>query len=330
MDSNEIKRRFLNFFVERGHRMVESSSLIPDDATLLLTTAGMVQFKPYFLGELSSDFTRATSAQKCVRTTDIDNVGHTARHLTFFEMLGNFSFGDYYKSDAARFAYDFLVGELGLPLDRLYFTIYEEDDEALAVWRDEVGVPEARIVRLGENDNFWAMGDTGPCGPCSEIIYDQGPEAGCGRPECAPGCDCDRYLELWNLVFMQFDRDERGGLTPLPKKNIDTGMGLERVAAVLQGVTNNFETDLLRSLMDRMAGLAGVRYGEDEGHDTSLRIVADHARAMTFLISDGVPALQRGTGIHPAPHHPPGRTPRAQPGGRRRSSCPRWWKAWWS
>jgi alanyl-tRNA synthetase len=288
LESNEIKRRFLDFFIERGHRMVESSSLIPDDPTLLLTTAGMVQFKPYFLGELSSDFSRATSAQKCVRTTDIDNVGHTARHLTFFEMLGNFSFGDYYKSDAARFAYDFLVSELGLPLDRLYFTIYEEDDEALAVWRDEVGVPEARIVRLGKDDNFWDMGETGPCGPCSEILYDQGPEAGCGRPECAPGCDCDRYLELWNLVFMQFDRDEQGSLNPLPKKNIDTGMGLERVASVLQGVTNNFETDLLRSLMDRMAGLAGVRYGEDAGHDTSLRIVADHARAMTFLISDGV------------------------------------------
>ncbi len=288
MKSDDIKRRFLEFFAERGCRVVESSSLIPDDPTLLLTTAGMVQFKPYFLGELTPEFTRATSAQKCVRTTDIDRVGHTARHLTFFEMLGNFSFGDYYKSEAARFAYDFLVGELGLPLERLYFTVYEEDDEALAIWRDEVGVPADRVVKLGKEDNFWDMGETGPCGPCSEILYDQGPEAGCGRPECAPGCDCDRYLELWNLVFMQYDRDQQGGLTPLPRKNIDTGMGLERVASVLQGVPNNFETDQLRSLMDRMAGLAGTAYGRDATTDTSLRIVADHARAMTFLISDGV------------------------------------------
>ncbi len=288
MESSEIKRRFLEFFAARGHRVVESSSLVPEDPTLLLTTAGMVQFKPYFLGELAPGFTRATSVQKCVRTTDIDNVGHTARHLTFFEMLGNFSFGDYYKSDAARFAYDFLVTELGIPLERLYFTIYEEDDEALAVWRDEVGIPEERIVRLGAEDNFWDMGVTGPCGPCSEIIYDQGPEFGCGRPGCAVGCDCDRYLELWNLVFMQFERGADGELTPLPKKNIDTGMGLERLASVLQGAASNFDTDLLRSLMERMAGLAGVACGEDERQEASLRIVADHARAMTFLISDGV------------------------------------------
>jgi len=288
LKSDEIKSRFLRFFAQRGHRVVESSSLIPDDPTLLLTTAGMVQFKPFFLGELVPAYTRATSAQKCLRTTDIDKVGLTARHLTFFEMLGNFSFGDYYKSEAARFAYDFLVGEMGLPLDRLYFTIYEEDDEAFAVWNGEVGIPAERIVRLGAEDNFWDMGVIGPCGPCSEIIYDQGPQFGCGRPGCAVGCDCDRYLELWNLVFMQYNRDADGSLTPLPKKNIDTGMGLERLASVLQGAATNFETDLLRSLIDRMAGLAGTRYGEGGEGDVSLRIVADHSRAAAFLIGDGV------------------------------------------
>jgi alanyl-tRNA synthetase len=288
LTGEEIKRLFLEFFRERGHRVVESSSLIPDDPTLLLTNAGMVQFKPYFLGELQPEYTRATSAQKCVRTTDIDKVGYTARHLTFFEMLGNFSFGDYYKREAAQWAWDFLVGVLGLPLERLYFTIYEEDDEAYDVWRDVVGVPEERIVRLGEKDNFWDMGVTGPCGPCSEIIYDQGPEMGCREPDCRVGCDCDRYLELWNLVFMQFHRDEQGKLYPLPKKNIDTGMGLERVTAVLQGVGNNFECDLVRPLIERMVDIAGVKYGADPHSDTSLKVIADHSRAMTFLISDGV------------------------------------------
>ncbi len=286
--SEEIKRRFLEFFAGRGHRVVESSSLIPDDPTLLLTTAGMVQFKPYFLGEIAPEYTRATSAQKCLRTTDIDRVGYTARHLTFFEMLGNFSFGDYYKSEAARFAWDFLLGEMGLPLDRLYFTIYEEDEEAWRVWTEEVGVPEERVVRLGKEDNFWDMGVTGPCGPCSEIIYDQGPQFGCGRPECAVGCDCDRFLELWNLVFMQFNRDADGGLSPLPKKNIDTGMGLERLASVMQGVPTNFHTDLLLSLIQHMAGLAGVSFGASEKTDVSLRVVADHSRAASFLINDGV------------------------------------------
>ena len=288
MKSVEIKRRFLNFFAERGHRVVESSSLIPDDPTLLLTTAGMVQFKPYFLGEVTPEYTRATSAQKCLRTTDIDKVGYTARHLTFFEMLGNFSFGDYYKSEAARFAWDFLLGEMGLPLERLYFTIYEEDDEAWRVWTEEVGVPAERVVRLGEEDNFWDMGVTGPCGPCSEIIYDQGPGFGCGRPDCGVGCDCDRYLELWNLVFMQYNRGADGSLTPLPRKNIDTGMGLERLASVMQGVPTNFHTDLLLSLIERMADLAGTTFGAGEESDVSLRVVADHSRAATFLICDGV------------------------------------------
>ncbi len=288
MRSKEIKEKFLSFFQERGHRLVESSSLIPDDPTLLLTNAGMVQFKPYFLGELQPDFTRATSSQKCVRTTDIDKVGHTARHLTFFEMLGNFSFGDYYKEEAALWAWEFLVETLGLPLEHLYFSIYEEDEEAFQVWRDRVGVPEERIVRLGMEDNFWDMGVTGPCGPCSEIIYDQGPEYGCGREECQIGCDCDRYLELWNLVFMQYHRDEKGELHPLPKKNIDTGMGLERLAAVLQGCPSNFETDLIKPLIEGMEELAGIPYGHSDKRDTSLKIIADHSRAMAFLINDGI------------------------------------------
>ncbi len=288
MKSREIREKFLDFFKARGHRLVESSSLIPDDPTLLLTNAGMVQFKPYFLGELQPEFTRATSSQKCVRTTDIDKVGHTARHLTFFEMLGNFSFGDYYKEEAALWAWEFLMETMVLPLERLYFSIYEEDEEAFRVWRDKVGVPEERIVRLGMEDNFWDMGVTGPCGPCSEIIYDQGPEYGCGREDCRVGCDCDRFLELWNLVFMQYHRDEKGELHPLPKKNIDTGMGLERLAAVLQGCPSNFETDLIKPLIEAMAGLAGITYGSDAEGDTSLKIIADHSRAMAFLINDGV------------------------------------------
>ncbi len=288
MKSEEIKALFLEFFSSRGHRVVKSASLIPDDPTLLLTGAGMVPFKPYFLGEAKAEFTRATSVQKCVRTTDIERVGRTARHLTFFEMLGNFSFGDYYKRDAIPWAWEFLTVNLGLNPERLWCSVYEDDDEAYDIWKDEVGIHPDRLVRLGEADNFWDMGVTGPCGPCSEILYDQGPEFGCERPDCGIGCDCDRYLELWNLVFMQYDRDVEGKLHPLPKKNIDTGLGLERVASVLQGVKNNYETDNLRSIIDRMAEIAGTRYGEDDRTDVSLKIVSDHSRAMTFMINDGV------------------------------------------
>ncbi len=284
--SEEIRKRFLEFFQAREHRVVKSSSLVPDDPTLLLTNAGMVQFKPYFLGVARPEFTRATSCQKCVRTTDIEKVGHTARHLTFFEMLGNFSFGDYYKEQAIPWAWEFLTAEMGLDAGRMYCSVYEEDDEAYDIWRDVVGVPPERLVRLGEKDNFWDMGTTGPCGPCSEVLYDQGEEFGCGQPDCRPGCDCDRYLELWNLVFMQFDRDAEGHLHPLPAKNIDTGLGLERLASVLQGVTNNFETDTLAAVLEAAADFSGVAYG-GEG-DVSLKIVADHSRAMTFLVSDGV------------------------------------------
>ncbi|MGQ9537297.1 MAG: alanine--tRNA ligase [Actinomycetota bacterium] len=288
MKSAEIRNRFLEFFQERGHRVVKSSSLIPDDPTLLITNAGMVQFKPYFLGLEKPPFTRATTCQKCVRTTDIEKVGHTARHLTFFEMLGNFSFGDYYKREAIPWAWEFLVEVMGLDPGRMYCSVFREDDEAYEIWRDEVGIPEERLVRLGEEDNFWDMGTTGPCGPCSEIIYDQGEEFGCGKPDCRVGCDCDRYLELWNLVFMQYERDEKGELHPLPSKNIDTGLGLERLASVLQGVPNNFETDTLAAVLQAVSSLSGVRYGAGESSDVSLKIVADHSRAFTFMVGDGI------------------------------------------
>ncbi|RME57021.1 MAG: alanine--tRNA ligase [Deltaproteobacteria bacterium] len=294
--SSEIRRIFLEFFAERGHRIVPSSSLVPaDDPTLLFTNAGMVQFKRTFLGEEQRDYTRAASAQKCVRAggkhNDLENVGRTARHHTFFEMLGNFSFGDYFKAEAIAFAWELLTGVFGLPKEQLWVTVFEEDDEAERLWRQETDVAPERIVRMGEKDNFWSMGETGPCGPCSEILIDQGP--------AFPGTlydDGDRYLELWNLVFMQFNRDEAGNLTPLPRPSIDTGMGLERISAVLQGVESNYETDLLRPIIDHTAQLAGVRYGEDEAADFSMRVIADHARAMTFLIGDGVLPSNVGRG----------------------------------
>ncbi len=288
MKSEEIRARFLEFFQAREHRLVKSSSLIPDDPTLLVTNAGMVQFKPYFLGSERPEFTRATTCQKCVRTTDVERVGHTARHLTFFEMLGNFSFGDYYKREAISWGWEFLTTVMGLEPGRLYCSVFEQDDEAYDIWKNEVGIPEERLVRLGAEDNFWVMGATGPCGPCSEILYDQGEGYGCKRPSCRVGCDCDRYLELWNLVFMQYNRDESGELTPLPSKNIDTGLGLERLASVLQGVPNNFETDTLASVLEVAADLSGVAYGGAGNTDISLKIVADHSRAMTFLVGDGV------------------------------------------
>ncbi len=296
MKSADIRESFLSYFESKGCKRLPSSSLIPDDPSLLLTSAGMVQFKPVFLGLREIGTTRATTVQKCVRTTDIDIIGTTNRHHSFFEMLGNFSFGDYFKSEACAWAYEYSTEVLGLDVDRLWFSIYEDDDEAETIWRDEVGVPAERIVRMGAKDNFWSAGPTGPCGPCSELYYDQGPEVGCGSPECAPGCDCDRFLEYWNLVFMQFDRAEDGTLTPLPKKNIDTGMGLERVAAILQGVHGNFETDVLRSIMSVAERITGVSYGESEKTDTSLRILTDHARSVTFLIADGVLPSNEGRG----------------------------------
>lgn len=288
MKSEEIRERFLEYFRGKEHRVIKSSSLIPDDPTLLLTNAGMNQFKPYFLGTAKPEYLRAASCQKCVRTTDIEKVGYTARHLTFFEMLGNFSFGDYYKEEAILWAWEFLSGEMGLDKGRIYCSVFFDDDEAYNIWLDRVGVPEESLVRLGEDENFWKMGPTGPCGPCSEILYDLGEEFSCGKPGCKPGCDCDRYLELWNLVFMQYDRDESGELHPLPSKNIDTGLGLERLASVLQGVANNFETDTLFQVIKAGSDLAGVGYGDNKDSDISLKIVADHTRAVTFMAGDGI------------------------------------------
>jgi len=299
--SDELRHTFLQFFARRGHTIVRSSSLVPQgDPTLLFTNAGMVQFKNVFLGLEKRPYTRATTCQKCVRAggkhNDLENVGRTARHHTFFEMLGNFSFGDYFKAGAIEYAWEFLTGELGLPPGKLWITIYKDDDESFHLWQRIAGIPEDRIVRLGEKDNFWAMGETGPCGPCSEIVIDQGPGVGCGRPTCDITCDCDRFLELWNLVFMQFQREEDGKLIPLPKPSIDTGAGLERLSAVLQGVSSNFDTDLLRPLIAAVERLSGKRYGQDEKTDIAMRVIADHARAVTFLVSDGVLPSNEGRG----------------------------------
>jgi alanyl-tRNA synthetase len=301
MTGNDIRSRFLNFFAANNHTIIESSSLIPqDDPTLLFTNSGMVQFKRVFMGEEKRDYSRASTCQRCVRAggkhNDLENVGHTARHHTFFEMLGNFSFGDYFKEDAIRMAWEFLTVNLGLDKEKLWISVFEDDNEAFALWEKIEDLPRGRIVRLGEADNFWAMGDTGPCGPCSEIHIDQGPEVGCGRPDCALGCECDRYLELWNLVFMQFYRDETGKMTPLPKPSIDTGMGLERVAAVLQGKQNNYDSDLFSGFISKIAGLSGMSYGKDARVDTALRVIADHSRATAFLVADGMLPSNEGRG----------------------------------
>jgi alanyl-tRNA synthetase len=299
MTSDEIRRAFLHYFAERGHQIVSSSSLVPQkDPTLLFTNAGMVQFKGVFLNEETRDYTRAVSSQKCVRAggkhNDLENVGKTARHHTFFEMLGNFSFGDYFKAGAIEMGWDLLVHRWGLPSDKMWATIYLDDEEAFHLWRKIV--PEDRIVRLGEKDNFWAMGDTGPCGPCSEIVIDQGEEVGCGRPDCRVGCECDRFLELWNLVFMQFNRDADGKLHPLAKPSIDTGMGLERVSAILQGVQSNYDTDLFKPIIREVESISHTSYGKDTRADVSIRVIADHSRAATFLISDGVLPSNEGRG----------------------------------
>jgi len=301
MTGKEIRARFLHYFRDRGHTIVASSSLIPrNDPTLLFANAGMNQFKDLFLGLEKREFTRACSSQKCVRAggkhNDLEQVGRTARHHTFFEMLGNFSFGDYFKKEAIAYAWEFLTRELGLPKDRLYVTVYQDDDEAADIWHRQEGVPKERIFRFGEKDNFWSMGDTGPCGPCTEIFWDHGPGVGCGRPECTVGCDCDRYMEIWNNVFMQFNRDAAGTLTPLPKPSVDTGMGLERIACVLQGVHSNYDTDLLQGVITFLADLTGKTYGADPKDDVSMRVIADHARAVTFLICDGALPSNEGRG----------------------------------
>jgi len=301
LTGNQIRTRFLQYFEKHGHTVVPSSPLIPhQDPTLLFINAGMNQFKDVFLGREKRDYVRAASAQKCVRAggkhNDLENVGQTARHHTFFEMLGNFSFGDYFKDQAIAFAWEFLTVEMGLPMDRLWVTVFREDDEAYNIWRDRIGVPVERIVRMGEKDNFWSMGDTGPCGPCSEILIDQGDSMSCGTACGIGDCDCDRFLELWNLVFMQFDRAADGTLNPLPKPSIDTGMGLERITAVMQGVQSNYDCDLLRGIIGHVEELSGRRYGDDAAHDMSMRVIADHSRATAFLIADGVLPSNEGRG----------------------------------
>jgi len=296
MTSAAIRQLFLDYFQRHGHTLVPSSSLVPgNDPTLLFTNAGMVQFKEVFTGQETRPYKRAVSSQRCVRAggkhNDLENVGYTARHHTFFEMLGNFSFGDYFKREAIHYAWEFLTRECGLPPEKLWVTVYEEDDEAAAIWLDEVGVDPARFGRIGAADNFWSMGDTGPCGPCSEIFYDHGPEVA-GGPPGSPDADGDRYVEIWNLVFMQYNRDNSGAMTPLPRPSVDTGMGLERLAAVLQGVHSNYDIDLFQNLIAAAARLAGV---EDTGQ-SSLRVIADHIRSCAFLIVDGVIPSNEGRG----------------------------------
>jgi alanyl-tRNA synthetase len=301
MTFREIRETFFDYFTSRGHKQVTSSSLVPrDDPSLLFTNAGMVQFKGLYLGEEKRSYSRAVTSQKCVRAggkhNDLENVGYTARHHTFFEMLGNFSFGDYFKEETISWAWELLTEGFRLPAEKLHVSVYKDDDEAYKIWEEQIGVPTDRIVRLGDKDNFWTMGDTGPCGPCSEIMIDQGPSLGCGKPDCAPGCDCDRYLEIWNLVFTQFDRSPEGVLTPLPKPNIDTGMGLERIAAVVQGVFSNYDTDLFSPIIGRITDICGSGYGADARQDVSFRVISDHARAAAFLIGDGIMPSNEGRG----------------------------------
>ncbi len=296
MTGDELRQEFLRFFEERGHKVIPSSSLVPEgDPTLLLTSAGMVQFKPYFLGEAVPPSPRLVSCQKCFRTTDIESVGDS-KHLTFFEMLGNFSIGDYFKREAIAWAWEFVTQNLKLPKERLWATIFLDDDESFGYWR-EVGVPRERIIRFGEEDNFWGpAGDTGPCGPCSEIHYDLGEEFGCGQPGCGPGCKCGRFVEIWNLVFTQYNQDRDGNRSPLPKPNIDTGMGLERTLAAVQGKGSVYETDLFAPLIRRVCELSRWNYGEDEETDRRIRVVSEHGRAITFLIADGVLPSNEGRG----------------------------------
>jgi alanyl-tRNA synthetase len=301
MTGNEVRRKFLDYFSKVQHQIVRSSSLVPhDDPTLLFTNAGMVQFKRTFLGEEQRGYLRAATAQKCVRAggkhNDLENVGYTARHHTFFEMLGNFSFGDYFKEQALAFAWELLTVGYGLPADRLWVSVFREDDEAAELWQRRIGVPAERILRLDEKDNFWAMGDTGPCGPCSEIHIDRGAAHGCGRPDCSVACDCDRFLEIWNLVFMQFNRDETGKMSPLPKPSIDTGAGLERLTSVLQAVPTNFDTDLLLPIIRRAEALSGIALGAGRASDVAMKVIADHSRAAAFLIGDGVLPSNEGRG----------------------------------
>ena len=296
MGLNEIREKYLSFFESKDHLRLNSFSLVPqNDKSLLLINSGMAPMKKFFTGEVKPPRNRITTCQKCIRTPDLERVGHTARHGTYFEMLGNFSFGDYFKEQAIQWAWEFLTETMEIPADLLWPSIYESDEEAYAIWKDQIGVPEERIVRLGKADNFWEHG-TGPCGPCSEIYFDRGEKYGCGSPDCKPGCECDRYMEIWNNVFSQFNNMGDGTYTELENKNIDTGMGLERLACVIQGVDNMFEVDTIRNILDRVCEIADVTYGKDVKNDISIRAITDHARASTFMICDGVIPSNEGRG----------------------------------
>ena len=293
---NEIRERYLKFFENKGHLRLPSFPLVPrNDPSILLINAGMTPLKPYFTGAEEPPRHRVTTCQKCIRTPDIENVGKTARHGTFFEMLGNFSFGDYFKKEAIPWAWEFVTKDLEIPADRLYASIYEDDDEAFEIWKNDVGLPEDRIVRMGKADNFWEHG-TGPCGPCSEIYFDRGADKGCGKPDCKVGCDCDRYIEFWNLVFTQFNKEEDGTYSKLKKKNIDTGMGLERLAVMMQDVNNLFEVDTIRNILDYVCDKAGVKYGKSDKTDVSIRVITDHIRSTTMMVSDGILPSNEGRG----------------------------------
>ena len=293
---NELRERYLSFFERKGHLRLKSFSLIPNnDKSLLLINSGMAPMKKFFTGEVEPPRNRVCTCQKCIRTPDLERVGHTARHGTYFEMLGNFSFGDYFKNEAIAWAWEFLTEDLEIPTDLLWPSVYEQDDEAYTIWKDKIGVPEEHIVKLGKADNFWEHG-SGPCGPCSEIYFDRGLKWGCGSPDCKPGCDCDRFMEIWNNVFSQFNNDGQGNYTELAQKNIDTGMGLERLACVMQGVGNLFEVDTVRALLDTVCEIAGKKYGDDKENDISIRVITDHVRSATFMISDGVIPSNEGRG----------------------------------
>ncbi|NJD03281.1 MAG: alanine--tRNA ligase, partial [Ruminiclostridium sp.] len=293
---NEIRERYLKFFEGKDHLRLPSFSLVPhNDPSILLINAGMTPLKPYFTGQEEPPKKRIATCQKCIRTPDIENVGKTARHGTFFEMLGNFSFGDYFKKEAIPWAWEFVTKDLEIPADRLFASIYEEDDEAYDIWKNNIGLPADRIVRLGKKDNFWEHG-TGPCGPCSEIYFDRGADKGCGQPGCAVGCDCDRYMEFWNLVFTQFNKGEDGTYTRLQKKNIDTGMGLERLACIMQGVNSLFEADTIRNILNNVCSIAGVKYGNAYKTDVSIRVITDHIRSTTMMVSDGILPSNEGRG----------------------------------
>ncbi|OOB78720.1 MAG: alanine--tRNA ligase [Epulopiscium sp. Nuni2H_MBin003] len=294
---NELREMFLTFFESKNHLRLKSFSLVPqNDKSLLLINAGMAPLKAYFTGQEVPPAKRITTCQKCIRTGDIENVGKTARHGTFFEMLGNFSFGDYFKNEAIAWSWEFVTEVLEIPKDKLYVTVYKDDEEAAEIWHNEIGVPKDRIFYMGKEDNFWEVGTVGPCGPCSEIYYDRGVEYGCGDPNCAIGCDCDRYLEFWNLVFTQFDKNADGSYTPLGSPNIDTGMGLERLAALMQGVHTLFDVDTIKAIRDKVCELADVKYGEDAKADVSIRVITDHIRSVVFMSSDGIRASNEGRG----------------------------------